>query len=397
MSMRLVAHRGERPRVLIVGGGVAGLEAMLALRALAGQRIELELISPEPHFYFRPLAVAAAFGAPPRSVLSLASVAADADALYTEDTVAEIRAGSRTLRLTAGSTCEYDALIVAPGGRPVEAITGATTFGLPGSVERFRAILAEAEAGHIGKLVFVVPALVGWPLALYELALLSAERLRAAGSAASVTVVTAEPAPLAVFGGRASGAVLEELEAHGVHFLPGLVAEQVAWGELHSHPGASRIAADAVIALPKLLGPDLGGLPRDRDGFVPVDRHGLVRGLTDVYAAGDAISFPVKHGGLAALQADAVAEAIAARVGVPIHPEPFRPVIRGMLLTGDRPRYLESGLADGEGETGGVSLRPLWWPPSKIAGRYLAPYLAAEAPPGPAPHGGVPVEMMIGT
>jgi sulfide:quinone oxidoreductase len=397
MSMRLVAHKGERPRVVIVGGGVAGLEAMLALRALAGQRLELELISPEPHFYYRALAVAAAFGAQPSSVLSLASVAADADALYTEDTVAEIKAGSRTLRLAGGPTCEYDALIVAPGGRPVEAIPGATTFGLPGSAERFRAILAQAEAGHVGKLVFAVPALVGWPLALYELALLSAERLRAAGSAAAVTVVTAEPAPLSVFGGRASGAVLEELEEHGVHFLPGLVAEQVAWGELRSQPGDSRIAADAVIALPKLLGPDLGGLPRDRDGFVPVDLHGLVRGLTDVYAAGDAISFPIKHGGLAALQADAVAEAIAARVGVPIHPEPFRPVIRGMLLTGDRPRYLESGQAGGEGESGGVSLRPLWWPPSKIAGRYLAPYLTAQGPPGPAPHGGLHVEMTIGT
>ncbi len=397
MSMRLVARTGERPRVVIVGGGVAGLEAMLALRALAGQRLELELISPGPHFYYRPLAVAAAFGAEPSSVLSLATVAADADALYTADAVAEIKAGTRVLRLASGRTCEYDALIAAPGGRPVEAIPGATTFGLPGSAEQFRAILAQAEAGHLARLVFAVPPLVGWPLALYELALLTAERLRVAGSGTAVTVVTAESAPLAVFGGRASGAVLEELEEHGVHFMPGLVAEQVAWGELRSQPGDSRIAADAVIALPKLLGPDLGGLPRDHDGFLPADRHGLVRGLTDVYAAGDAISFPIKHGGLAALQADAVAEAIAARVGVPIQPEPFRPVIRGMLLTGDRPRYLESGLAGDEGEGGGVSLRPLWWPPSKIAGRYLAPYLMAEVPLGPAPHGGLPVEMKIGT
>jgi sulfide:quinone oxidoreductase len=393
--MRLVARTGERARVVIAGGGVAGLEAMLALRALAGQRLELELISPVPHFYYRALAVAAAFGAQPSSELSLASVAADTDALYTEDRVAEVKAGTRVLRLASGRTCEYDALIAAPGARPVEAIAGAITFGLKGSSERFRAILAEAEAGHIGKLVFAVPALVGWPLALYELALLSAERLRAAGSRAEVTVVTAEPAPLAVFGGRASGAVLEELEQHGIHFMPGLNPEQVAWGELRSRPGDSRIAADAVVALPKLLGPDLGGLPHDRDGFLPADLHGLVRGLTDVYAAGDAISFPIKHGGLAALQADAVAEAIAARVGVPIHPEPFRPVIRGMLLTGDRPRYLESGLAGGEG--GGASLRPLWWPPSKIAGRYLAPYLTAAGPLGPAPHGGLPVEMIVGT
>jgi len=51
----------ERPksygglRVLIAGGGVAGLETLLALRALAGDLVDLELLAPEPALWYRPL------------------------------------------------------------------------------------------------------------------------------------------------------------------------------------------------------------------------------------------------------------------------------------------------------------------------------------------------------
>jgi sulfide:quinone oxidoreductase len=69
-----------------------------------------------------------------------------------------------------------------------------------------------------------------------------------------------------------------------------------------------------------------------------------VYGLDAVYAAGDITSFPVKHGGLAAQQADVVAAAIAARAGVAIDPRPLKPVIRGMLLAGDATRFLEAEL-----------------------------------------------------
>jgi hypothetical protein len=57
----------------------------------------------------------------------------------------------------------------------------------------------------------------------------------------------------------------------------------------------------------------------------------------------------VKQGGLATQQADAVAEAIAARAGAAVTPQPFRPILRGMLLTGESPRYLRTEL----GATGG--------------------------------------------
>ena len=112
---------------------------------------------------------------------------------------------------------------------------------------------------------------------------------------------------------------------------------------------------------------------------------------------------PVKHGGLAAQQADAIAEAIAAQVGAVGLPEPFRPVLRGLLLTGDEPLYLRAELGPG-GERehrhlpapGTWSHGALWWPPGKVAGRYLTSFLATatatgrpleDRSAGPAPKG----------
>jgi sulfide:quinone oxidoreductase len=306
--------------------------------------------------------------------------------------VVDVDTARSTLWLGGGGTRHYDALVLATGAVAEEAVAGALTFGIPGGTGRLQKMLRMAEHGELRDLVFAVPTQSGWPLALYELALLTAERLRSAGVEARITLLTPEPAPLAVFGGRASGAVLEELEDRGIHFIAGLLPEQIAWGELRAGPGRVRLGADVVVTLPRLSGPRMPGVPDDPHGFIPVDRHGLVRGTTNVYAAGDAVSFPIKHGGLSAQQADAAAEAIAARVGVDCRPEPFRPVLRGMLLTGREPRYLE-----GSGQGGVSSTRPLWWPPAKVAGRYIAPYLAEQVAPPPVSSMTIEIEEDVGS
>ena len=54
--------------------------------------------------------------------------------------------------------------------------------------------------------------------------------------------------------------------------------------------------------------------------------------------------------------------------------EPYRPVLRAMLLTGDGPRYLRHPPA-GDAE----SVSSPWWPPHKIAATHLGPYLATHA------------------
>ena len=221
---------------------------------------------------------------------------------------------------------------------------------------------------------------------------MAAVELRDRGADAEITVVTPEAAPLWVFGAEASEAVATLLAERGIALRTGARALAVRPGVLEIE-GAEPVAADRVIALPRLEGPATKGLPHAEHGFIPVDAHGRVVGAPDVFAAGDATTFPLKQGGLATQQADAAAEAIAADLGVPITPTPFRPVMRGLLLTGGAPLYLRSALsATGEPESGSarpasrrpsaaVSQRALWWPPTKIAGRYLAPLLATARPP----------------
>ena len=102
-----------------------------------------------------------------------------------------------------------------------------------------------------------------------------------------------------------------------------------------------------------------------------------MREVQDVYAAGDAIDFPIKHGGIGSQQADVAAQSIAARAGASVTPEAFNPVIHGMLLTDGEPLYLTARLTGGHGFSSEITDAPTWSPPSKIAAKYLAPYLDA--------------------
>lgn len=364
-------------RVVIVGGGIAALECLIALRTFAGERAEIELVSPERAFAYRALAVASEFGADPGPVIDLQDLACTIGATHATGAVTAVDLTGGVVTLASGTRLDYDVLVMAPGARPLDAIPGAIAFGTPRGTRRFRSFVTEAERGRVSRIVFAVPDGLTWTLPLYELGLLTAERLRSAGAFVDIALITPESAPLAVFGGRASGAVLEELEDAHIRFRPGLQAREFAWGALHAGPGDIRIAADVVVTLPELRGPAVPGLPRDARGFLPVNAHGLVRGTTNVYAAGDAIAFPIKHGALASQQADAAAEAIAARLGVHLDPVPFRPALRGLLLTGGQPRYLEAGTI-GRDMPAVVSAQPLWWPPAKVACRYLAPYLTDQ-------------------
>ena len=277
------------------------------------------------------------------------------------------------MRLASGGELRYGALVVAVGARPARALPRGITFGEPGSRDALQGMLADLEEGYLERVAFVVPPGSSWPLPLYELALMTAAEVRGMGmDRAEFTLVSTERTPLSVFGSQASESVAELLEEAGIEFAGGDYAN-LDGDKLLLTPGQRVIDAQRVVSLPMLLGPAVDGLPGDQNGFVPVDAHGRVGGLDDVYAAGDATTYPIKQGGLATQQADAVAEAIAARAGAAVVPQPARPVLRGVLLTGGAKRFLRHELGgEDDGEAGE---RALWWPPNKIAGRYLSPYL----------------------
>jgi sulfide:quinone oxidoreductase len=375
-------------RVLIAGSGVAALEAILALRDLAGRRVEIDLVAPAHALEHRPASVAApfGFGAPPP--LDLDELARRYDVTLVEDELAGVDVDGQRARLASGGERDYDKLLVAVGARREPALPGALTFQGPEDVPMVEWVLDEVRRGHRRQLVIVVPPGTTWTLPAYELAVMAAMAVRQIPDA-TVTLVTPEREPLWIFGQDAGAAMRELLADRDIMLRTETRAAHVTDDVLWLESGNASIA-DTVISLPRLLGPGIAGLPSTHDGFLPTDAHGYVMGAPNVLAAGDATTFPVKQGGLATQQADAAAATIAHEAGAIVEPKPFVPVLRGLLLTGGAPLYLRAEL-DAEGRpraagarsrrlAGEVSSRALWWPPGKVAGRYLAPYLSTARP-----------------
>ena len=383
-----------RARVLIAGGGVAALEVLLALRELAGHRTDITMLSPEPEFLYRPVTVAEAFGRGEARSYDLEGIVGTGRLV--RDALARVEPGERVVVTATGERISYDTLVVAAGAIPREPLPGALTFRGRRDVEMLRRVLAELVSGEVSSLALTLPSERMWTLPLYELALMTAAHVHEAGmKAAKLWVVTPEEEPLQLFGPAAAEAIEPMLKARGVMLRtssrPALVR-----GRALVLAGGGEVYAERVITLPALEGPRLGGLPHDQHGFIPVNANGRVSGLDDVYAAGDATAFPLKQGGLAAQQADAVAEAIAAELGVPISAKPFTPVLRGLLLTGGAPLYLRAEpqrlpretsvaieatpLRHTRRDASAAAGQALWWPPAKIAGRYLGPFLATARP-----------------
>jgi len=245
--------------------------------------------------------------------------------------------------------------------------------------EVLRGLVQDVEGGYVHSIAFVSPNRLGWPQPLYELALLTARRAFEMGVALDVTIVTPETTPLAVFGETASAEVARLLSEAGVATITCTDVQVPEQGRVVLQPVDRALSVDRVVALPELFGPAVRGLPVGEHGFIPIDQHCQVAGVAGVYAAGDATDYEVKQGGIAAQQADAAAEAIAALAGAEVAPAPFHPEIHGLLLTGAAPRYLSARLAGGRAMQSEIGDRPTWTPPAKIAARYLAPYLERAA------------------
>ena len=289
-----------------------------------------------------------------------------------------------------GDTLDYDALLIAVGATPDMAIPGALTFSGPRDVGAFSALLADLDAGRVQRVAFAVPASVTWALPLYELALMTGEHVRARGlEDVGLILVTPEHSPLEAFGARIASHIRSLLAERDIAVCTHSVPLRAGPGGLivaHREP----VQAQRIVSLPRLVGPWIGGMPHDGQGFLPTDEDGAVLGTDAVWAAGDGTAFPLKQGGLAAQQAAAAASAIARALGADVPPEPFRPVLRGMLLDPAGPRFLDSSRGD-------VPTTPLWWPPTKVAAPHLSDYLSPHAPDMPAGSEGIDVgELLLG-
>ena len=375
------ASAHARPRVLIAGAGVAGLETLLALRALAGDRVDVTIVAPEQRFINRSMAVDQPFKPQRMRGVSLMDTAAELGARWHRGALDRVEHDQRHGVTKDGDELHYDMLVLAVGTGSEREWKSDRVLTYHGGRDGpgYRLLLHRLREGRINRLAFVKPAGPSWPLPLYDLALLTAADCAAHGrSDVELTLVTPEEEPLGIFGNPASAAIRGLLQESriAVHTSSYGVPSHPGW--LDVSPGGRRLPVDRIVTLPRLVGPRLRGIPCGRDGFIHTDAHGRLAGLDGVFAAGDATVFPIKQGGLAAQQADAVAEAIAASVGANIDPQPFRPVLRGLLLTGGSARFLRADISGGAGDDSKIAGGALWWPPTKLCGRYLAPYLSSQ-------------------
>ncbi|HEX5620914.1 MAG TPA: FAD-dependent oxidoreductase [Solirubrobacteraceae bacterium] len=351
--------------VVIAGGGVAGLEALLGLRAMAGDKVRLTLIAPDADFTYRPLAVAEPFALGHAHRVPLTRFTEEVGAELVLEALESVDDGARELQLADRSRRSFDALLVAPGGRPVVGVEGATTWWPGGDADSYGGLLQDIDEGYAKQIAIVVPPGAVWPLPAYELALMTVGEAREMGQeGVQVMVVTPEHAPLSLFGEEASRAAAEELQWAGIELRTGTVVQN-----------ASELDVQRVFAVPRIVGPIIEGLAMNEEGFILAADDGLVQNCEHTWAAGDGIASPVKFGGLATHQARIAAAAIARAAGATDVPDPGEPVLHGRLLIGKRMRRLR-GRGDAEGA-------PLWWPHGKVAGEYLPRWLAEHgvAPP----------------
>jgi sulfide:quinone oxidoreductase len=366
--------RGDRFDVVIAGGGPAAIEAALTLDRVARGLVTTTVLTPDDQQLHLPMAVLSPFAAcgsarrPLRELASLARVG------LRRGTLASVDVRARSLRTGQGEDLRYDSLLVAVGGRQRSPYPRALAFGPPGTDERMHGLVQDIEGGYVKRVAFVVPPGATWPLPLYELALMTAERAYAMCVDVDLTLVSPEAAPLAVFGSAASREIRALLEDAGIRFLGHGMADVPSGNLVEVRPSGERLEVHRIVTLPVISGPAITGLPHDTEGFLPVDRHGRVRGASRVYAAGDATDFAIKHGGLACLQADAAAEAIAADAGVAIDPLPFTPVLQAALVTERERRWLQRDMSD-ERDGGAIAGEPRWSPPTKLPARELGAYL----------------------
>src|SRR5580765_594483 len=93
----------DKPVVLIAGGGVAALEAVLALEALASARVRIELLTPADEFVFRPLLVGEPFDRTEARHVALRELLAGRPVRHVQDGLAAVDAAACCVRTTSGA------------------------------------------------------------------------------------------------------------------------------------------------------------------------------------------------------------------------------------------------------------------------------------------------------
>jgi len=384
------------PRVVVLGGGFAGLETSFLLRMRAHSKVDITLVSERDTFLFKPNTIYIPFGADPESFLvPLRKPAYKQHIDLVQGRARAVDPDRRLVSLEDGSALPYDFLVIGTGAdmRP-EEVPGlaehAATIWTPGAMldlgRRLEEVRARAAAGTDQEILFVVPPNNKCAGPLYEIVFMLETWLRRKDvrDRVKLTWSTFEQSFIQAFGPRLHEVVVAEFAERGIEGHTGEVVESVGEGAAQFAGGVERRFDQLISFPPYIAACSFDGLPADDRGFIETDLETRqVAGHPDIYAPGDAGDFPVKQAFLAMLQADAAADHIAAQVGLKAFDQPFDPVsmcVMEMLdkatfaqvplrVTGDPARPVEVRPdADGDYKVG---VSPMWRLGKKVLGFYL--------------------------
>lgn len=393
------------PRVLVLGGGFAGLETAFMLRMKLSSTVDITLVSDREHFLYKPNTIYIPFGADEESLLiPLAKPLHKRQINYQHGRVAELDADDRRVTLEDGTTLPYDHAVIGTGAtmRP-EEIPGlgehASTIWTPGEMRhlagRLQALRQDAQRGERREVLFLVPPNNKCAGPLYEIVFMLDTWLRRQGARDNVHITwsTTEPTYIHAFGPRLHDVVTEEFEARGIDGHVGEVVTEVAPGEVRYEDGTTRRFDELISFPPYVAALRYPGLPADDRGFLTCDLDTRqVAGHPEIYAPGDAGDFPVKQAFLAFLQADTAATHLASHLRGGPFDLPFDPVSMCVMEMFDKATFAQVPLrltgdpadpvavrpdADGDYKVG---VSPLWRLGKKVLSIYLPMRFRAGEP-----------------
>jgi NADH dehydrogenase FAD-containing subunit len=344
----------DRHSIVILGAGFAGLETAFLLRMRMRDHAELTVVSEREAFTFRPNTIYVPFGADPADlVVDLSKPFQRRHVTFIGGRVTGVDPDAHKVELAGSRKLGFDKLVIATGAdmRPGD-IPGlaehAATIWTPQSMlrvrDRFQRVLADARAGRRSRVLFLIPPNNKCAGPLYEIVLMFETWLRRerARDHVDITWSTFEQTFIQAFGPRLHDVVSTEFDQRGIDGHTDEIVTEIAPEIAHYRDGSTR-AFDHLIAFPPYVAAvRYESLPSDDRGFIqtePATRQ--VAGHPDIYAPGDAGDFPVKQAFLAFLQADTVAEHIAASAGMHAFEKPFDPVSMCIMEMFDKATFAQ--------------------------------------------------------
>jgi NADH dehydrogenase FAD-containing subunit len=325
-----------RPKVVVLGGGFAGLEAALFARMRMPEEAEIVLVSDKDHFLFKPNMIYIPFGLEPHKLkLGLTRPTRHKNIKFVQASAIEIDPISRYVGLESYDYCyklSYDYLVVATGARMRgDAVPGLSDFAhtiwTPEEMLRLRSGFQKvmSNAQNMGKfdnkqrVLFLIPPGNKHSGPIYEMAMMLDTWLRRkkVRENVEVTLTTFEESYIQAFGPRLDEVVRREFNERGITGHTGYSVDSVEAGKVFYRNGETgEMPFDLLVSSPPYIASTrFGSLPVDKQGFIATNLESRqVAGYPNVYAVGDTADFPVKQAHLAVGQADAAADHLSAQI-----------------------------------------------------------------------------------